>query len=284
MNVTNFWVKTVFCIGLGVLIAKDNVKAQVSDSTLVVDTTESSYMSIDFSYTNNNIGNSNLASTTIAALFTDISFYHKSGFYAGIMPANYFNASEPSHDLDLAVGYDKYFKNGFSIGTHYTNHQYKGDSTLIGINYKHGLSLSMSYTTNNVYLFADGSSTFGISDNYFLDAGIGYFASFDEVFTPNDNLIFFPMLSFSLGTDHWIYDDMTLADINDTRMLLRSSGYSWDVFDFQMVTFSVPLTYYLGNFSTTITYLYSIPSAKYEVLSWEKQSAFMLSLGYMLNF
>jgi hypothetical protein len=285
MEGTEFNLNTVLFLLVCFMGMNSESVAQIQDSMVLEDSlNEISYMTFDVSLTSNNFGSSNQTEVTIPALFADISYYHKSGLYAGFMPVRYLNVSQTSYDMDFNLGFGKYFDSGFYLDANYLNHNYHGDSTLIGINYVHGANLSINYTYNGMYLFFDGSATFGVTQNYFLDLGLGYYASFQNIFTPNDNLSLFPMISLSFGTDAWLFDDLTFWETYQTKVLLKVNGYQWDTFDLQMLTLSAPLTYYLGNFSAGFTYLYSIPGSKYEALSWEKQSAFMLSVGYMLNF
>ncbi|PKP08764.1 MAG: hypothetical protein CVU09_14510 [Bacteroidetes bacterium HGW-Bacteroidetes-4] len=243
-----------------------------------------SYLTLDVSYTNNNIVNNNLAGANIAALFADVTFYHKSGFYAGFMPTNYFNAAELSYDLDWSLGYSKFFNSGFYVDANYLNHSYRGDSALMGIDYRHAVSLSLNYSRQNWYLFTDATTTFGASQNYMFDAGLGYYASFDALFTKNDNLTLFPMLSLGFGSDYWLFDGLTLTEQAQIKILFRNEGFAWNTFDWHTTNLILPITYYLGNISASFTYLYAMPTSKYKALSWQNQSAFMFSLGYMLNF
>lgn len=256
-----------------------------ADSLVNADTlVNNSYLTIDVSYSNNNIANSRLAGASIAALFADVSFYHKSGLYASFMPANYFNAAELSYDMDGSLGYSKYFDSGFYVDANYLNHRYRGDSAMMGIDYQHALSLSLNFSRQNWYLFSDGTTTFGVSQNYMFDAGLGYYASFEALFSKNDNLTLFPMVSLSFGTDYWLFDGLTLTEQAQIKILLSDEGFAWNTFDWQTANIMLPLTYYYGNLSASFTYLFAVPAAKYKALSWENQSAFMFSLGYILNF
>ncbi|MGD9995199.1 MAG: hypothetical protein AB7S69_18005 [Salinivirgaceae bacterium] len=285
MERTDIKFKTGLVIVFVLLFSEAFALSMAADSLSNADSLPNqSYLTLDVSYTNNNIGNSSLAGANIAAMFADVSFYHKSGVYAGFMPANYFNATELSYDLDWTAGYSKFFNSGFYVDANYLNHSYRGDSAMMGIDYQHAVSLSLNYSRNNWYLFTDGTTTFGESQNYMFDAGLGYYASFDALFTKNDNLTLFPMVSLGFGSDYWLFDGLTLTEQAQIKILLRNGGFGWNTFDLQTTNFILPITYYLGNFSASLTYLYAIPTSKYKALSWENQSAFMFSLGYMLNF
>lgn len=285
MKRTEMKFKTGWLFILVLLFREASALGMVADSLSNSDSLPNpSYLTFDVSYTNNNIGNNSLAGANIAALFADVSFYHKSGVYAGFMPANYFNAAELSYDLDWSLGYGKFFNSGFYVDANYLNHSYRGDSALMGIDYGHAVGLSLNYSRNNWYLFTDGTTTFGKSQNYMFDAGLGYYASFDALFSKNDNLTLFPMFSLSFGSDYWLFDGLTLTEQTQLKILLRDEGFAWNTFDWQTTNLILPVTYYLGNISASFTYLYAMPTSKYKALSWQNQSAFMFSLGYMLNF
>jgi hypothetical protein len=242
-----------------------------------------SYFSFDLSFTNNNLANSNVQSLTSAATMADISFYHKSGFWATLFPVFYHNAEEVSYDLDALLGYQYFFNSGFDINAYYSHHTYVGDSLFRGINYQHSFTLSVGYEFKGLYTYIDGYSLLGDTENYFLDAGVGYYKEFSVGKRRQSYLILFPLISITSGTDAWIYDDLLPSEKYSTAIELKSNGYDWNSFDIQSIDLMLPISYSQGNFTVSLSYLFSVPTNKYKLLGWENQSGIMLSVNYLLN-
>jgi hypothetical protein len=118
---------------------------QALSDTLIADSVPeklTSYFLIDLGYTNNSLSNKNIQTTDISAAMADGSFYHTSGVWASLMPVAYANANTPSYDFDALAGYQHFFNNGFDINAYYLYHNYSGDSSYMGINYKHSFNVS----------------------------------------------------------------------------------------------------------------------------------------------
>ncbi|MDA3894019.1 MAG: hypothetical protein PF517_20355 [Salinivirgaceae bacterium] len=242
----------------------------------------SSYLSFDISFSNNNLASSNTQSSSSSAILSDISFYHKSGFWGSLMPANYPTAEISSYDIDATLGYLYLFSNGFDINTYYLHHSYIGDTILSGINYEHSLNFSVGYTFGGFYAYTDAYSLWGNTSNYFTDVGIGYYHEWLVGKKGFNNISIFPFLSCSFGTDYWMYDNLESSDFYQTKLDLLQNGYSWNTFDMQSIDLMLPVTYTLKNLAFSVSYLYSVPTKKYSFLGWDKQSALMLSINYML--
>lgn len=240
-----------------------------------------SYLSANLSFTTNNIGSkSNDADQTGAAL-ADISFYHKSGFFASLMPSFYKN----TQDIDFSLGYTKYFDSGFDLTGSYTNHSTtSNDSLFSGIKYNHNLNVSLGYFTNNLYLFVDGYSLHGLSHNYYLQPGLGIYLEKDGIFTKDDYLSIFPILSASFGTDFYIYEDFTYFQYYWAQRYMQNQGFALGEFAYQSIDVTIPLSYTISDYTFSITYMFTSPSEKFNIFGWENQSGFLFSLSYMLMF
>lgn len=240
-----------------------------------------SYFSFDLSYTNNNLATSSLQVLNSAATMADISFYHKSGLWATLFPVFYHSAEEVSYDLDALLGYQYFFNSGFDINAYYSHHTFVGDSAYRGIDYQHSFNLSLGYEFKGLYTYIDGYTL--ETENYFLDAGIGYYKEFNVGKKRQNYLSLFPLISISSGTDAWIYNDLLPSEMYSTAILLKSKGYNWNSFDIQSIDLMLPVSYSHGNITASISYLFSVPTNKYKLLGWENQSGLMLSVNYLLN-
>ncbi len=263
-----------------------NIQAQQSSDSLANDTvTESilNYFSFDLGYTNNNLTDNTLTDVNTSAILADFSFYHKSGIYVSLMPLTYPKTTLSSNDVNVSAGYQYFFNNGFDVNAYYLYHHYKGDSVLMGIDYNQSMDLSIGYTFKGLYAYCEGFSTWGNENNYFVNTGLGYYAEWYPGQNKNNFFSVFPLVSFTLGTDYWVYTDMTPLELLNTRVRLKHNNYAWDTFDSQNVDFMFPVNFTHNNFSVSLSYIYSIPTNKYSLLGWQNQSGLMFSLNYLLN-
>ncbi|HAF27496.1 MAG TPA: hypothetical protein DCG75_00470 [Bacteroidales bacterium] len=245
--------------------------------------TNSSIM-FNLSYTNNNMEYLSGTSEKIPTLFANTSYFHKSGIYAGGSYANYFSDTIPSTEIDLQVGYQKYFTNGFDIDLSYNWHKFKGDSLLAGLNYDHSIDLMMGMEISKFYISTDLNYKLGQTNNFFFDLSLSRFIQINQLFSKNDVLLISPGISLSFSTDYWLYEDMSSADKISTFSNLSSAGYSYESFSYEGFNVFVPVSYGIKNVYLTVSWLYKIPGDKYKFMGWENQSGFMLSLTYFLNF
>jgi hypothetical protein len=242
-----------------------------------------SYFLIDLGYTNNSFSNKNIQTTDISAAMADVSFYHTSGVWASLMPVAYANANTPSYDFDALAGYQHFFNNGFDINAYYLYHNYSGDSSYMGINYKHSFNVSVGYSYGGLYAYAGGYNLMGESDNYFANLGLGYYKEFYLGKHKKDYISIFPLVSFTFGTDYWVYDGLSRIDFYTTQRSLKENGYSSNTFDFQSVDAMIPLSFTHKNSTVLLTYLYTLPTQKYSFLGWENQSGLIVSYTYLLK-
>lgn len=244
------------------------------------------YSSIIFSssYTNNNLEYLPGVTEKIPTLFSNISYIHKSGIYAGVVGSNYFNTSIQTYEYSLQIGYQKYFDNGFDIDFSYGTHKFSGDSLLKGLDYKHSINSMLGYELGKFYFSNNITSMFGETNNLFIDFSLSHIIQFNQLFFKNDVCLINPTISFSLGTDSWIYENMTTTEKSTLFSDLDIQEYSHEKLSYEGFSFFLPISYGINNTYITFSYLYRIPSNKYEFLGWEKQSGIMLSLTYFLNF
>ncbi len=236
------------------------------------------------SFTNNNLQYLTGVSEKIPTLFSDVLFIHKSGCYAGSNFSNYFGDTLQSFEYELQAGYQKYFNNGFDIDISYAWHRFSGNTLLEGLNYDHALSMLLGYEINNFYLSPDISYMIGNSNNLFFNMDISRFITVENIFTSNDVFLANPTISFSLGTDHWIYEDLDDTEKNEWFNYLDQAGYAYETFAYQSLNLSLPVSYGIKNIFVTASWLYRIPGAKFKYLGWKARSGFMVSATYFLNF
>lgn len=243
-----------------------------------------SSLMLNVSFTNNNLEYLTGVTEKIPTLFSNISYFHKSGLYAGFGYSNYFSDSVQSNEYNIEAGFQKYFDNGFDFDISYGWHKYDGDTILQGIDYDHSLSFMMGQDIEKFYISSSLLYTNGVTNNYFLDIGISRSIQFDQVFSKNDVLMINPTLSLSFGTDNWLYESMTSDEKTLALASLKSAGYNGESLGYEGFDIFIPISYGINNIYLTASWLYKIPGAKYEFLGWENQSGFMFSLTYFLNF
>ncbi len=237
------------------------------------------------SFTNNNLEYLVGITEKIPTIFSDATYFHKTGLYCGGGISNYLDDTLQSSDYDIEAGYQKYFDNGFDIDISYTWHRFSGNDLLQGIDYNHAFDLMLSYDLNNTYLTSDFYYLAGPEpNNYFFDFDIARFITFDEIFSKHDVFMFNPAISFSFGTDHWIYEDMDAEEKSVLLSNLSSAGYAYETFSYQGINFFLPLSYGIKNFYISLSGLYRVPGGKFKYLGWEPRFGFMVSLTYFLNF
>jgi hypothetical protein len=238
---------------------------------------------LNLSYTSNNMDYLS-GSEKIPTLFTNASYFHKSGVYIGGTYSSYFSDTIPSSELDLEVGYQKYFENGFDIDLSYSWHNFNGDSLLEGINYDHSVTLMLGQELGKFYLSGDLNYKLGKTNNFFFDLNFSRSIQIDGLFSTNDVLLINPGISLSFGTDYWLYENMSNSEKTSTFSSLKSSGYSYESLSYEGFNIYIPVSYGIKNIYLTASWLYKIPGDKYKFLGWENQSGFMFSLTYFLNF
>lgn len=249
-----------------------------------------SSLMINESFTNNNLSylanptDVNYINEKIPTLFTNITYMHKSGFYLGGAYNNYFNANTKTYEYEIESGYQKYFNNGFDIDVGYTYHKFSGDSLLEGLTYNHSFTAMLGQEISKFYLSADLSYKLGNTNNLFLDLNFSRFIQVNHIFAKTDVLLINPGISVSLSHDYWLYEDLSEVDKNNLFANLKQEGYSYDTFSYESFSIFIPVSYGIKNIYLTGSWMYRMPSKKYEYIGWENQSSFMLSLTYFLNF
>lgn len=238
---------------------------------------------LNLSYTNNNLENLSGTIEKVPTLFTNLSFFHKTGFYTGIAYAGYYGDNSKAYDYDIGFGFQKFFNNGFDIDFNYDWHQYSGDTILEGFNYEHSLNLSSGVDIDKFYLNSDISYYIGNTSNLNLDINFSRFIIINKIFSQFDALYINPTISVSFGTDYWMYEDMAASEKNALFADLKKTGYNYETFSYESFNIFIPISYGIKNTYVTFSWIYKMPGAKYEYLGWENQSGFMFSLSYFLN-
>lgn len=238
---------------------------------------------LNLSYTSNNLEYISGATEDLPTIFANITYFTKWGFYAGFDYSKSFGDSVDCNEYSLQAGYQKYFNNGFDIDLSYSWHTYKGDTLLEGINFDHSIDALMGYEISKFYISANGSYKIGKTENIFVELGLSRFIEIQNIFSKQDILLINPTISLSFGTDYWLYENMTLAEKQSTFTDLKSLGYSYESFSYEGFDLYLPVTYGIKNIYLTASWMYKIPSNKYDYF-WENQSSFMFSLTYFLNF
>jgi hypothetical protein len=257
-------------------------QTQDTEDTIAYEDNYNSFM-LNLSYTNNNLENISGSIEKMPTLFTNLSFFHKTGFYTGIAYAGYYGDNNKAYDYDIEFGFQKFFNNGFDIDLNYNWHQYSGDTILEGFNYDHSLNLSSGVDIGKFYLNSDVSYYIGTTSNLSLDINFSRFISINKIFSQFDALYINPTISVSFGTDYWMYEDMAASEKNALFADLKNAGYSYETFSYESFNIFIPISYGIKNTYITFSWIYKIPGAKYEYLGWENQSGFMFSLSYFLN-
>jgi len=213
-----------------------------------------------------------------------LSFYHKSGLWVSALPVYYHNTTETSYDIDLMLGYQRFFKKHIELSAYYTYHHYQSSSDFNALNYHHSADLSLGFDFSWLYLYAEGYSYYGKTNNYFTDLGLSFYYSTPPIFGNNDYLSLMPILSVSFGTDDWFFEDMSDWEERYYLTLFKKEGYKTQNFGFYCLNLNIPVIYQIDDISISATYDYSIPAEKYKVVDWQNQWGLMFSLAYTLNF
>lgn len=251
-----------------------------SDSAAIA---TNSYFYFDLGFTNNNINSTEYQDETLPASILDVSFYHKSGFWGGILPVYYHNTNDFSYDLDFSLGYQNFFGNYFDANLYYTNHNFSGDTTVQGIDFNHAINLSFGCDLGWLYLFSDGYVNFGVSNNYFTDLGFALYTERENIFSPNDYISIMPIFSATFGTDYWFYDDFPERRKTLVENYLNKNGYDTQNFGYIGLDLIFMLSYNYKNLGLGASFNYNIPGNKFKQLDWTNQSGFMFSINYLLN-
>lgn len=278
--------RTRLIIAFVAIFISNTIYSQNNENESEQESVNDAYSSImiNASYTSNNLEYLTGSSEKIPTLFSNLSFFHKTGIYAGVGYSKYFSDSISSYEYDVELGYQKYFDNGFDIDFSYNWHNFNGDSLLEGLNYDHSLMLMLGQDIGSFYLSSSLNYTLGNTNNLFFDLNLSRFFELDGIFAKNDALLFNPTLSLSFSTDYWLYEDLSDEDKTSTFATLKNAGYSYESFSYESFDIYLPISYGIANTYFTFSYLYKIPSEKYKTLGWENKSGFMLSLTYFLNF
>jgi|GEM_PF-1305061 len=281
---------------LGQVESNDSIQ---NSDTLIETNTEFNFYMFDFSYTNNNIKTKDQSEETIPAFIGDVSFLHKTGLYADFMYTNYLNADTSSYDIDLEAGFQKYFFDDFwDIDLNYTYHKYNGISDFKGIDYNHAINASTGITYEMLYLSGDGNFYLD-NKNYFTSISVGILLDFESILTKDDFIFIQPIVTINQGTDYWLYDiyepyiknvllpilkyrgypteNLTTQDI--VERYLENNNLSTNTYTYQGVDFLIPITYGIGSFSASFSWMYYIPSDKLKAFGMKDQSGYILSLS-----
>lgn len=222
--------------------------------------------------------------TKVNSLLTDVYLYQKTGFYAGVSFNKYVASSIYTYEFDSKIGYDKLFNNWLNINASYNFHRFVGDESFEGLEYNHQFNFETSATYNVFSASVSNSFIPAANVNNFTDFSLSAYFSKENLLKKNDYFTFSPQLSFSTGTDAWLYAEMTDFEKNTTKSYLQMEGFSNTKYNFLSTNFYLPVSYSLGNVMLGLTYSYSIPSAKFKALGWANQSGVTISFSFSPTF
>jgi hypothetical protein len=298
------WFLNVFAIlflNICVLAQNEsNDSLQIADS-LSDSIFEFNFFMIDLTYTNNRAITKDQSSENIPAFISDFSFLHKKGIYTGINYTNYINTDTSSYDLDFSLGYQNvFFNNIVDIDLSYTYHKYTGVDDYKGIDYTQKVNLNTGFTYQMMYLYADGDF-YVDNKNYFTEFGVSNVLDFDDFLIKDDFLLIQPTVSFTYGTDYWLYNvyesyinnillpilkfrgyqTVNISTEDVVEKYLNNNGLSTNTYSYQGVDFVIPVTYGIGSVSFSLAWMYSIPSDKLKSFGIKEQSGYYASLSFI---
>ena len=255
---------------------KDSIPSENNIGTAKFD-----FLMIGVSYTNNNIKYKSLDNKTkIPSKGSDLIFYHHSGFWGSINYTNYFNASSSTYETEFRAGYQHTFLDFIDIDLNYGYHHFTGDKNYEGITYNHTVKGSLNINSKYVSLNSDFYSMHGLSNNYFIDLAPTFNLDFDNILFKNDFFLFNPSVSLSFGTDDWIFEPFTELQRRGRIRYLTHLGYKTGNFDYQGLSFYLPIIYSFYNVSFSFSWFYNLPSDKLRAINWDDQSGVLFSIMY----
>jgi len=246
---------------------------------------ETGFLLANASYTSNNSNNVLVNAIRMPAVMANLSYYSRFGVYVSGNFDRYFPPNGKTRDLQLEIGYEKTFKDHFDIGLSYKYRQFLGNPAYQGIDYNHALMLSGTYRLKNLSLIADNSFLAGSSNNYFLDLSLSYDFQFDGLIFKSGLLLISPTITGVFGTTGWMTAtmDQTWGNHyhggNPNELFVPEKS-----FDYQNLSFLLPVHYSIRNITLGGGWYYSIPSKTLKEQNWTNQTGFMISLGYAIFF
>lgn len=246
---------------------------------------EHGFLLANVSYSSNNSNNVLVNAIKMPAAMAGLSVYSNFGLYVSGHFDRYFTPTGKTRDLQVEVGYEKTFKDNLDIGLAYQYRQFKGNPAYQSIDYNHSLMLSGTYRLKNLSVIAENSFLAGSSNNYFLDLSLSYDFEFDGLIFKSGLLLISPTLTGVFGTTSWMTTTMdhTWGNHynwgNSTQLFVPERS-----FDYQNLSFLLPVHYSIKNFTLGGGWYYSIPSKTLREQSWTNQTGFMISLGYAVFF
>jgi len=281
-------------------------QTEISDSIQVADALLDSiykfnFFMIDLSYTNNKSTSKEQTSEDIPAFISDFSFLHKTGVYADFNYTNYIKTDTSSYDLDFSLGYQKdFFNDALDIDLSYTYHKFNGIDDYKGIDYNQKINLNTGFTYKMMYIYAN-EDFYLDNKNHFTEYGVSNVLDFDDFLIKDDFLLIQPTVSFTYGTDYWLYDiyesyinnillpilkyrgyqtdNISVEDV--VEKYLDNNGLSTSTYSYQGIDFVVPVTYGIGSISFSAAWMYSIPSDKLKAFGIKEQSGYYVSLSFI---
>lgn len=246
---------------------------------------EHGFVLANVSYTSNNSNNLLVNAIKMPAAMASLSAYSNFGLYVSGNFDRYFTPNGKTRDLQLEVGYEKTFKDYLDISLAYQYRQFRGNPAYQGIDYNHSLMLSGTYRLKNLSLIAENSFLAGSTNNYFLDLSLSYDFQFDGLVFRNGLLMISPTLTGVFGTTNWMTTTMDHTwgnhyhGGNPSQLFVPEKD-----FDYQNLSFLLPVHYSIRNITLGGGWYYSIPSKTLREQSWTNQTGFMISLGYAVFF
>lgn len=296
MNCMNISIKVTktLCVSIVLLFFGVKMHAQTVDSLLTdniqADTIKSEsdekfdLLLLSTNFMRTAIKYSDNSGTKVNSLLTDVYLYQKTGFYAGISYNRYFKSEIHSYEFDTKIGYDKLFDNWLNVNASYNFHRFVGDESFEGLEYNHQFNFETSATYNIFSASVSNSFIPAANINNFTDFSLSVYFSKEKLLKKNDYFTFSPQLSFSTGTDAWLYAEMTDFEKTTTKSYLQMEGFNNRKYNFLSTNLYLPVSYSLGNVMLGLTYSYSIPSPKFKALGWANQSGVTISFSFSPTF
>jgi len=223
-----------------------------------------------------------------------VTYNHKSGLWVSVT-GSYLSESEPQYNLTVAsLGYGKNLGEQFSFGVNYSRNFFHPDSSgLLKNIFGAGLSFSKNwFSAGTNYAYLSGEETghslvlntsgyWGKETSTFIDAVSVAPGAAITFGTANISLRRFGSTLFEKGYGvRW--QDWISQSNRPRQGSTATSSYEFGLMNIDLI---VPVSFYIGNFSTTLSYSYAIPMELAEEQNSElkAQGYFGIKLGYVIQ-
>ena len=202
-----------------------------------------------------------------------ISWFHSSGFSAGIAGI-WYNKIAPNYNTTiLSLGYSKQLKSSKKISYRFGLNRFISSDKSYSGKYNNSFGTGFTYRRSRVGMRFDISVPFGkeVTSSYSYDI----YSKFKLVDKNNWDITLQPEFSvyFSKET-FWMID----SNVNITEEYYQS-----EKFGLMNSYVKLPLDLTIGDFDLGFTYYYNMPTTNSNIDTYENNSFFNISLGYMFE-